>query len=139
MIAHTITLTLSDHVFHRLQRMAHSMHEPLETVASQSLLGNLPPLIEDAPDEWRDEMAEMEQFSDEALWKVSQEPVPERQWGRHQELLERNQDGRLAEDERQELEHLRNLTDRFVFRRSYAVALLKWRGHTLFQDMSLPA
>lgn len=139
MVSHSITLTLPENVFQRLQRMAHIMRTPLETVASQSLLGNLPPFIEDVPDEWRDEMADMEQFPDEALWKVSRDPLPEQQWVRHQELLERNQDGMLTEREQRELEHLRNLTDRFVFRRSYSLALLKWRGHPLFQKTSLPS
>jgi len=137
MVSQSITLDIPENVFQRLQRMAQIIHQPLEAVVSQSLLGNLPPLIEDAPDEWYADMADMEQLPDEALWKVSKEPLPDQQWARHQELLKRNQNGTLTGRERNELEQLRNMTDRFVFRRSYALALLKWRGHTLFQNMSM--
>ncbi len=87
---------------------------------SQAIQGNLLPLIEDIPGEWRGDLADMEQLDDEALWKVGNEPLPAQQWGRHQKLLEQNQDGTLTERERNELERLRNMTNRFVFRRSYA-------------------
>ncbi len=115
------------------------IHQPLEAVVYQSIQGNLPPLIEDAPDEWRSDVADMEQLTDEALWKVGKEPLPDQQWACHQELLERNQDGTLTESERDELERYRKITDRFVFRRSYALALLKWRGHTILQNMNMPS
>ncbi len=39
--------------------------------------------------------------------------------------------GTLTAAERAELARLREETDRFVLRRSYALALLKWRGHTV--------
>ncbi len=139
MVSQSITLHIPENVFQRLQRMAQMIHQPLETVVSQSIQGNLPPLIEDAPDEWRGDVADMEQFDDGALWKVAKESLPDQQWTRHQELLKRNQDGTLTENERNELERLRNMTDRFVFRRSYALALLKWRGHTILQNMSMPS
>ena len=139
MVSQSITLNIPDNVFQRLQRMAQMIHQPLEAVVFQSLRGNLPPLIEDVPEEWRDEMADMEQLPDNALWKVGKEPLPERQWARHQELLEQNQDGILTDSERRELEQLRTMTDRFVFRRSYALALLKWRGHAILQNLSMPS
>jgi len=42
-------------------------------------------------------------------------------------------------ENRSELKHLRTTTDRFVSRRSYALALPKWRGHAVFpsRDLSL--
>ena len=69
--------------------------------------------------------------SDQALLIVAQESVPSEQWRRHEHLLSKNQDGALTESERAELTRLRMAADRLVLRRSYALALLKWRGYTL--------
>ena len=136
MISQSLTLQLPDHIYQRLQRVAQTTRQPMEVVAYQSLQGNLPPLIEDVPDEWRGDLIEFEQLDDEALWKIAQEQLLKTQWERHQELLQRNQDGVLTDDERGELTRLRTAADRFVFRKSYALALLKWRGHAIFPDMS---
>lgn len=136
MISQSLTLHLPEHIYQRLQRVAQTTRQPMEAVAYQSLQGNLPPLIEDVPDEWRGDLIEFEQLDDEALWKIAQEQLLKTQWERHQELLQRNQDGVLTDDERGELTRLRTAADRFVFRKSYALALLKWRGHAIFPDMS---
>ena len=136
MISQSLTLHLPEHIYQRLQRVAQTTRQPMEAVAYQSLQANLPPLIEDVPDEWRGDLIEFEQLDDEALWKIAQEQLLKTQWERHQELLQRNQDGVLTDDERGELTRLRTAADRFVFRKSYALALLKWRGHAIFPDMS---
>src|SRR5512137_345743 len=127
MMSQSLTLQIPEPIYRRLQRVAQTTHQPMEAVAYQSLQGNLPPLIEDLPDEWRSDVADFEQLNDAALWKVAQETLLEQQWERHQDLLARNQDGALTDHERRELERLRTAADRFVFRRSYALALLKWR------------
>ena len=96
MMSQRLTLHLPEHIYQRLQRVAQTTRQPMEAVAYQSLQGNLPPLIEDAPDEWRGDVAEFEQLHDEALWKIAQEQIAKEQWERHQALLERNQDGALT-------------------------------------------
>ena len=136
MMTQSLTLQLPEHVYRRLQQVAQTTRQPMEAVAYQSLQGNLPPLIEDVPDEWRGDLLEFELLDDDALWKIAQEQLLTTQWTRHQELLRRNQDGVLTGDERGELTRLRTAADRFVFRRSYALALLKWRGHAIFPEMA---
>jgi hypothetical protein len=126
-----ITLHLPENIYQRLQLMAQATHQPLEEVVSQAIQGNLPPLVDDLPEDWRNDLAELHSLSDQALWLVAKESLPDAQWQRHQRLLERNQAGELTEAEQEELTKLRLVTDRFVFRRSYALALLKWRGYTL--------
>jgi hypothetical protein len=137
MSSQAITLHIPQNMFSRFQRMAQVVHQPLETVVYQSLQGNLPPLIEDTPEEWRSDLTDMEQLDDADIWKVAKEPLSQQQWTRHQELLAKNEEGTLTGSERQELQCLRSVTDRFVFRRSYALALLKWRGHTIVSDIGL--
>ncbi len=137
MISQSVTLHMPENMFHRLQQMAQVINQPLEAVVYQSVQGNLPPLVKDIPEEWRGDLTDMEQLGDEDLWKVAKEPLSEQQWTHHRELLEKNEEGMLMDKERNELEHLRTSTDRFVFRRSYALALLKWRGHAVFPARDL--
>jgi hypothetical protein len=126
-----ITLHLPENIYQRLWLMAQATHQPLETIAFQAIQGNLPPVVDDLPDDWRDDLAELQSLGDKALWAITRESLPEDQWGRHQQLLAQNQTGQLTQEEQEELARLRTMTDRFVFRRSYALALLKWRGYTL--------
>jgi hypothetical protein len=126
-----ITLQLPEDVHRRLQSVAQATHQPLEEVVYQSIQGNLPPSVEDLPAELRDELAALQNVNDEALWAVAREPLPPDKWRRHQQLLLKNQARGLKEKEREELGQLREMADRLVMRRSYALALLKWRGHTL--------
>ena len=70
-------------------------------------------------------------MSDEALWAVTKERLPQPQWRRHQRLLQKGQEGPLSTAEHQELAELRTAADRIVTRHSYALALFKWDGHTI--------
>jgi len=126
-----MTVTLPETVFHRLVGMAQATHQLVDAVLVQSLRGNLPPVVDDLPLEMRDEMAQLTQLSDAELWSTATSPLPPRQWRRHEELLEMNAEGALTPREAQELDHLRDAVDRWVMRRSYAAALLKWRGYSV--------
>jgi hypothetical protein len=77
-------------------------------------------------------------MSDEALWQMTQTPIPPQQWQPHQTLLEKNEDDALTKAEQKQLTLFREATDRFVLRRSYAFALLKWRGYSLTTPSSSP-
>lgn len=131
MAVQTVTLELPEDIYQRLQRVAEATHQPVEEVMVQTIRGNLPPSVDDLPPELRDELAALQDLDDKALWAIAKESLPQDQWRRHERLLHKNQAGTLTAAEREELARLRAATDRFVFRRSYALALLKWRGYTL--------
>jgi hypothetical protein len=88
-------------------------------------------MVDNLPLEMRDEMAQLTQLSDAELWSTATSPLPPRQWRRHEELLEKNAEGTLTQREAQELAQLSDAVDRWVMRRSYAAALLKWRGYSV--------
>ena len=131
----TIPIQLPDTIYQRLQQVAHETHHSIEEVVLQTIRGNLPPSLDDLSPELRCVVADLQHMSDEALWSVAKEPLPPQQWRRHQRLLRKGQAGTLAAAEHQELAELRAAGDRFVIRRSYALALLKWHGHTIPTDM----
>ena len=130
----TIPIQLPDAIYQRLQQVAYATNHSIEAVVLQSIRGNLPPSLDDLSPELHCVVDDLQQMSDEALWAVTKERLPPPQWRRHQHLLRKGQEGTLSTAEHQELTELRAAADRFVTRRSYAVALLKWRGHTIPTD-----
>jgi hypothetical protein len=130
----TIPIQLPDAIYQRLQQVAQATNHSIEEVVLQTIRGNLPPSLDDLSPEWRCVVADLQHMSDEALWAVAKEPFPPYQWRRHQRLLQKGQEGPLSTAEHKELAELRAAADRFVTRRSYALALLKWHGHTIPTD-----
>ena len=131
----TMPIQLPDTIYQRLQQVAHETHHSIEEVVLQTIRGNLPPSLDDLSPELRCVVADLQHMSDEALWSVAKEPLPPRHWRRHQHLLRKGQESPLSAAEHQELAELRAAVDRFVTRRSYALGLLKWHGHTIPTDM----
>ena len=131
----SIHLQLPEAIYQRLQHMANATNRPLEEVVLQAIRGNLPPSLDDLSPELRRVVADLQHLRDAALWAIAREPLPPQQWRRHQRLLRKAHASTLTTAEQRELAELRTATDRFVTRRSYALALLKWRGHTLPADV----
>jgi len=130
----TIPIQLPEAIYQRLQQVAHATHHSIEEVVLQTIRGNLPPSLDDLSPELHDAVADLQHMSDEAMWSVAKEPLLPHKWRRHQHLLRKGQEGTLSAAEHQELAELRAVVDRFVTRRSYALALLKWHGHTVPTD-----
>jgi hypothetical protein len=131
MATETVQVQLPEEVYERLKEMANVSNQPLEDVLFQTIRGNLPPRLDDIPPDQRGSIGDLQGFDDEALWAVAREALPTRQWRRHQYLLRKVETNSLTDSERSELAGLREATDHHVIRRSYALALLKWRGYTV--------
>lgn len=130
MTTQTVTVTLPEEIYHRFQVSAHVMQQSMEDLLTQSIQGNLPPSIEDLPPELQNEISLfLQSLTSQALWEIVKAPSLPATWQRQQELLEKNQEETLTAAEMDELEQLRVQMDRRVMRRSYALALLKWRGY----------
>jgi hypothetical protein len=126
-----VTVKLPQALYRRLERAAAMTRQSLDDVLLQTIRGNVPPVLEDAPAELHDELAALAHLNDDDLWAVAQSQLDAKRWRRHQRLLQKNTASTLTEREQAELEHLRAETDRHVFRKSFALALLKWRGHSV--------
>jgi hypothetical protein len=131
MTLQTVTVKLPQVLYRRLERAAQATNQPLDAVLLQSIRGNIPPSLDDAPAEMRGELSQLLKLNDDDLWAVASSAIDARRWRRHQRLLHKCTSGALTESEQRELERLRVETDRHVIRKSFALALLKWRGHSL--------
>lgn len=103
--------------------------QSLTDVIILSIQTGLPPSLEHVPDRFRDDLRALNQLSDDVLWDVAALDLAEDKAELYEQLLIKNQDGQLKENEQPRLDTLREEADLLMLRRAYAVTLLKWRGH----------
>jgi hypothetical protein len=103
----------------------------VEVLAAQSVVSNLPPSVENAPPEMQLELLKIQNVTTEELLAIAHSKVEPSQHERHVELLEKNQEGLLTPEERQELTNLRVAADLLMLRKAYAWSVLRWRGHRI--------
>jgi len=126
-----INLELPSALYQRLVEMAEASQQPLTDIVIQSIQTGLPPSLEHVPDRFRDDLKALNQLSDDVLWDVADRDLADDKAARYEELLIKNQQGALTENEQQALDTLREEADLLMLRRAYAAALLKWRGHPI--------
>lgn len=131
MTVQAVTVNLPKAIYERLQHVATAVNQPLEEIVFQSIQGNLPPALDDLPQDLRQPLLSLQTMSDQELWSIAKATVNPQQWSRHEDLLQKKQIVSLNTEEELELNGLRTAVDQLVMRRSYAMALLKWRGYSL--------
>jgi len=130
MLTQQLTIELPQEIFYQFARMAKMTHQSVESLAIQSISGNLPPTVENAPLEIQSRLQAMQTFSIEELLKIAHSQVSTTQQQRHIALLELNQEtDSMVFDERQELRELGQAADQLMLKKAYAWALLRWRGY----------
>lgn len=138
MTTQRVTIELPEPVFRQLTRIAKATQQSVEMLAAQSVVSNLPPSVDNASAEMQPELLKMQNLSIEELLAIANAKVEASQYERHVELLEKNQEGSLTPEERQELRDLRLAADHLMLRKSYAWSVLRWRGHRIPPLKELP-
>ena len=129
MSTRTVTLRLPESLYIRLQQAADATRRPLDDILLHAVQVGSPPRWDDAPAEFQADLAALDRLDDESLWRTARSRKTERDMKRYQELLDKNANGTLATEERDELVNLRIEYDRFMLRKAHAAALLRWRGY----------
>jgi len=129
MTTQTVTLRLPESLYTRLQQAARATRRSLDDVLLHAVQAGSPPRWDDAPAEFQADMAALDRLDDEALWRIARSRKTEADMERYQELLDKNANGILSADERDELARLRVESDRFMLCKAHAAALLRWRGY----------
>ena len=128
----TLTIPLSEKVYHRLQHAARIAGKPIHVVAARSIDESLPPLMDSIPARYREDLAAMEKLDDIELWPIARSGVDEQSQRRYLRLLKKNSSAlKLNAKEKEALAKLRAATDRVMLRKAYALLLLKLHGHRL--------
>lgn len=137
MTTQPLTLTLPRPIFQYLRATAAATQQSLEQVALQSLQGNLPPPVANAPPEMQAELLALQTLSVTELEQIATSQIPPAQQARHFALLEKSK-GDITPTERDELTELRLGADRLMLRKAYAWAVLRWRGQSIPALSELP-
>ena len=133
-----VEIELPESVYQQLARIAEETAQTIATLAAQSVMSNLPPSTAEASPELRGELLRLQTLENSELLKVAQSELPRANSERQAELLEKNEEGRLAEVEYQELAALRRASDQLMLQKAYAWSVLRWRGQRVPSLEELP-
>ena len=127
----TVTLELPESLYLRFKQAAQATRHTLNEVLLHAVQVGSPPRWDDAPAEFQADLATLDRMDDESLWHIVRSYRTHADVERHQELLDKNANGTLSAEERDELGRQRTEADRFMLRRVHAAALLRWRGYQI--------
>lgn len=109
MKTHKVTIELSATDYMLLKEMADASKWPLQEVIMQCIQSGMPPTLSKVPEAFHDDLIFLNSLSDKDLMKVA--------------------DGNWPEPKNQT--ELHRKADFSYLRRTYALSLLKWRGHPI--------
>lgn len=104
-----VVVNLPVGVYEELQRIADASSWSFDEVLLQTIRMGMPPTLNKVPTNFRDELLDLNQLDDRDLMRVVE--------------------GELLYDGPQDEQHKKANFE--VLRRTYALSLLKWRGHPL--------
>lgn len=126
---YSVTLPIPDYIYDHARRIAEGTSQSIEAVLLQQLQDAFTAPVPDlAPEEQR-ELEALTSLSDEALWTIAREHMPEDRQVRLHVLMEANSQGMLDDMQRGELEALVVQGQRLSVRKAQAAALLTGRGY----------
>jgi len=126
-----VTIHLPNALYRRFQQAAQATQRRVEDVLLQTLAGNIPPALDEAPLDLRPELEAMQSLDTDTLWIIARSQITPEQQARHEQLLHLNQRGAIKPAERVELDRLGAAADKLTAKKAYAYALLRWRGFPL--------
>lgn len=129
----TLTLTIPDDIVARAQRLAETIEQPVEAVLMAHLKTFATP-INLLPDDQVAELEALRHLSDDALWTIAREQMPETIALRAHELMTRNNVTALNDTEEIELQQYVDRADQLMLRKAEAASLLRQRGHVFTQS-----
>ena len=102
MATQQVTIDLPDAIVHQLIRLAEATRQPLETLVAQSVVSNLPPMVDQVSVEMQAELLKMQVLSVDELLPIAHDQVDPEMYQRHVQLLDKNQQGDLTVDEQKD-------------------------------------
>lgn len=110
-------------------RLAEATDQPLEAVLAQGLEAAFSEPLPSLPPDEQAELNALTHLSDDALWTIAREQMPEAKQNRLQTLMDKNTQGSLSEAEKVEFDALVDQGQRLMLRKGQAAALLTERGY----------
>ncbi len=133
-----IVLTVPEDISARVRQIAEAIEQPVEQVLIEHLRTLTSPLPVLLPEE-QAELDALHHLSDDALWTIAREQMPDAVNARAHELMDKNTRDTITNAEREELDGLVLRADRLMLRKAEAAAILRERGHDFSQKDFKPA
>jgi hypothetical protein len=129
MSQYSVTLPIPDYIYNHARRIAEGTSQSIEAVLLQQLQDAFTAPVPDlAPEEQR-ELEALSLLSDDALWTIARERMPEDRQARLHALMDANSQGKLTAMQQAELEALVIQGQRLSVRKAQAAAVLTGRGY----------
>jgi hypothetical protein len=129
MSQYSVTLPIPDYIYDHARRIAEGTSQSIEAVLLQQLQDAFTAPVPDlAPEEQR-ELEALSLLSDDALWTIARERMPEDRQARLHALMDANSQGKLTAMQQAELEALVIQGQRLSVRKAQAAAVLTGRGY----------
>lgn len=125
---------IPDDVYKRLHDIAMASEQSLEEILVNRLKSTFSEPLPTLPPDEQAELDALHHLSDDALWTIAAEQLPESIQNRMQILMDRNSLGQITEDEYLELESLVERGNRLMLRKAEASVILIERGHKFTQE-----
>lgn len=123
-------VNIPEDVYSRLREIAAATNQSLETVLVNRLKTTFSEPLPTLPPDEQAELDALRHLSDDALWTIAAEQMPDTAQARAHELMDKNSFGQITPEEYQELEALVERGDRVMLRKAEASVILIERGHT---------
>lgn len=130
MSVETIALDIPQQLYKRIKRFAEITNQPIEKLLVQTI-SRVPSLPENLPDVVIEQLVAIEELDDSALWDLAVQVYAENKQMDYSTLLRKQSTGKLTDIEQKKIEQHFDAVNLLTLQKSYAYALLKWRGHEM--------
>jgi hypothetical protein len=132
------TIAIPNSLYEKAQRLAKQTSQSVDEIICTRLEGALDQPMLDLPRDERAELHAMSYLSTDALWTIAREQMqPDLQHAMSQ-LMEKNSQGTITDDELRDLSALVERGQRLTLRKAQAMRLLVDRGYAISLDALQP-
>lgn len=136
MAEQTITVTLPDSVYNRIEMTAQAASLTTEEVIKQSVALLLPAFEADIPEHLRLSLAKLSLLNDMQLWKTANSVMKKSKQSRLEKLAEIRKSRELTHEEQSEMSGLMDEAQQLMLHKAEARRILSQRGHSVFQSVA---
>ena len=132
------TIAIPNSLYEKAQRLAKQTSQSVDEIICTRLEGALDQPMLDLPRDERAELHAMSYLSTDALWTMAREQMqPDLQYAMSQ-LMEKNSQGTITDDEFRDLSALVERGQRLTLRKAQAMRLLVDRGYAISLEALQP-
>jgi hypothetical protein len=132
------TISIPSSLYEKAQRLAQQTSQSVDNIICTRLEGALDQPMLDLPSDERAELQAMSYLSTDALWTIAREQMQPDLQHTMTQLMDKNSQGTITEDEFRDLSALVERGQRLTLRKAQAMKLLLDRGDSVSLDVLKP-